>query len=1007
MTGGAQQNKVYNIPAGENFARVLAGFLLQETKDNPHYLARYKLLLPTRRACRVLSEAFLDISNGKPLILPQMTPLGDVEEEDLSLIMFGRGEDFLKIPPSISPLQRQIILAKLIRKIPTFTQSPEYALVLADELGRLLDKITTEDLSIKDLAGIVPEDFAQHWQITLTFLNILSEAWPQILEEKKLIDVARRRTLLLHALADFWEKTPPDGPVIVAGTTGSIPATANLIRVVAKMPCGRIILPGLDEAMDSVSWDVIEETHPQWGLKKLLQHIDVEKYDVKLLQAAKAENERRALAKEIMRPASTTTAWKEQSDPHNIRSALDGVSYYPCENIDHEAQVIALMMRETLEEKEKIAALITPDRSLAQRVAMILRRWGVEIDDSAGKNLVTTPIGQFLLLLVQAFESEYDPVLFLALLKHPLCLVGTEAPDREKILYALERNILRSRKKPNSLERILELAQENDDVCTQYLLRFMTCIKDMRALSKTSGRQPFLIWLQTHLKCAQDLCALTQEEDGNILWSGDDGQAASTLFSNLFEHAKEMEAVNAAEYLEIIRHFMAKVTLRSPFGSHPRLLLLGQLEARLTSADLIIMGGLNEESWPSAPKHDPWMSRSMRKNFGLPADEKLIGLAAHDFVQAFCAPRVVMTRSLRVGGAPSVPSRWILRLQTVMKSAGLEIDSLTRNHYMEWAHVLDRPINGLQAIKRPAPCPPLSVRPKKLSITKFENWVRDPYGIYAYSILNLRQADDLRVTNLAALKGDILHVTLERFCKKYPAAMPEDSENAFLEIAFEVIEKSDLGAVDKDFMRMKYRRIAPWYVQQETNWRKDAKFMRSEMKGRYILQVDDVAFKIYGIADRIDLCHGGYALIDYKSGGESLYKASQMKAGKLPQLFLEALIAKNGGFDGRGFSSHNDASEDAYAKALPSMDCVYLGYWIIKGAREIGNIEYLNAGIEESAEKVLDGVTGLIRTYNIEGAPYVAVPDSANMPKYNDYEHLARIKEWSALEEFESESYGD
>ncbi|MEZ5919612.1 MAG: hypothetical protein R3D66_06895 [Alphaproteobacteria bacterium] len=444
---------IFSIPAGIPFARALAAQLLFETQDNPENLSRYKILLPTRRACRTLQESFLRLSEKQAVLLPRLQPLGDVDEDELSLSLAGQAglSRFLEIPPAMPPLQRQILLARLIAGRQDFTQGFDRALALASALGRLMDQIHTEGLDMGDMATLVPDEFASHWQITLRFLEILSIEWPKILAESGLIDAADRRNRLINALSDFWEEHPPEMPVIAAGSTGSIPATGRLLGVIAGLPQGRVVLPGLDTQMDAQSWDALEETHPQFGLKQLLERIAVSRQTVKLWPAQDQDHSagpvRRMLASEIMRPAATSARWmdlgQDATQKQLLETALAGISLYECDHERDEAELIALLMRETLEIPGKTAALVTPSRTLAQRVRAAAKRWNIALDDSAGRPLSRTQAGTFALAVHEAARTALAPVALLSLLKHPLCRTELDPAIYRAAITALEKDALR------------------------------------------------------------------------------------------------------------------------------------------------------------------------------------------------------------------------------------------------------------------------------------------------------------------------------------------------------------------------------------------------------------------------------------------------------------------------------------------------------------------------------------------------------------------------------------
>ncbi len=987
-------NNIYNIPSYLPFSDILAQYLLDLTKDAPHSLSKYRLLLPTRRACRVMQDSFLRLNAGKPMLLPHMMPLGEVDEDELSLLMLGNNKDFLEIPPAITPLKRQLLLAKLIVRVPEFKQGFEGALGLSKALCQFMDQVTVEGVEFADLHKIVPEEFAAHWQVTLDFLKIISEHWPQILKDNNLIDAAERRNLLLHNMAEYWKENPPDYPVIAAGSTGSIPAVAELLMVISNMPTGQVILPALDMHMDQESWEVITETHPQYSLKRLLNYIGVERDCVGNLTDDKPKSQRYILASTMMLPAQSTHKWKDFGSDNDIRSMLEGLEYYSCKTSQEEANIIALIMRESLQNSGKIIALVTPDRTLARRVKGVCKRWNIDVDDSAGEKLIDSKLGKFILLTLEAVKSSFDPVSFLSLLKTGLCEIGYSPNEVRKYIKSLEMEVLRSDDVITTHEMLRKKVRT--DSLGGYIDGIYIATKSLYDLAQQNGLLNVKELLNAHIDALENL-AISENSDGaSRLWKGDIGKAASLFFSNLLEHAHLIDDLTYEGYCKIISSLMRDVTVRVPYGQHPRILILGQMEARLMHADIVILGGVNEGAWPQEIKHDPWMSRPMRRNFGLPADEQVIGFAAHDFVQNFCAPRVVITRSEKSGGAPTIPSRWLERLNTLLGSSGLSLDDLSINPYQLWSKKID--FVESKAFNRPAPCPPVSVRPRVISVTKIEIWLKDPYAIYMHYVLKLRKLRPLRQENDAALKGVVLHKILDKFVRKYPDNLPDEAAERFLALAEDILEQD---IQDKEFINYwwpKLIRISDWFTEHERSWRKNTKFIESEIDGSVDFNIGDIVFTLRGVADRIDRFNdGSYAIIDYKSGGD--YKATKLKKGELPQLPLEAIMLSEGGFNGRAFKS-DDKKKISVGKVSN------IGYWKITGAREAGKIEEISADIDEVMNIVREGLEKLVLSFQDDNMPFYCIPDSRNAPRFNDYEHVARIKEWSVLDDDMQEGGG-
>ncbi|GJL85629.1 MAG: double-strand break repair protein AddB [Micavibrio sp.] len=977
---------VYTIPAGIPFAKALAKQLLAETKDAPEKLSGYRILLPTRRACRTLQEAFLQLSSGKPLLLPNMQPIGDLDEEELSFSFFKDGEA-LNLPQAITPLKRQLLLARTIQSIPGYVQGPEQAINLAEALGQLLDQIIIEECDIANLNEIVPEDFADHWQITLDFLKILSEHWPKILKEENVVDSAERRNRLIKALAQHWGDHPPEEKVIAAGSTGSIPATAALLSTIAGLPQGRVVLPGLDQMIDEESWQVLDESHPQHGLKHLLDTMNLERESVRLWPGCEVQESqsRHILASEMMRPAATTSQWEELATSQqtgHIKELLQGLQKFECDNEAEEASLIALLLREALQDKTRTAALVTPDRKLARRVATTCQRWGITLDDSAGQALTQTRVGTFLRLSINACLSQFSPVPLLALLRHDFCSLNQEYDTLRKIADNLELMSLRGLRPKPGLSGIKERLQEASDDHSSNLLdqlepvtgRFMNLVLHQKP-------QKFADFLINHIEMAEMLATTKKAAGMDRLWTGDGGEAAASFLTDLQSHAHLLPRVSASDYEKIITYLMNNITVRPSYGTHPRLMILGQLEARLVDADLMILGGLNEGNWPPDPGHDPWMSRPMRKDFGLPAPERSIGLAAHDFVQGFCgAPCVALTRAKRVEGAPTVPARWLQRLDTVLQAANIAPQELQNHSQLSWARQLDEHREP-KPCERPAPTPPADKRPRQLSVTKIETWLQDPYSIYARYILGLKKLDPLDAQPGAKERGNLLHNILQHFVAETPVKLGPDAKKSLISIAQKEVEGLHNDPTLWNFWWPRFYNISDWLVSHETNWRQHVRGIKPEVEGKIQLDIPSKAFTLTARADRIDtLDNGKMAVIDYKSGGT--YTQTGIHTGKNPQLSLEALILRDGGF-----------------QDVPAGDVDTLAYWKLTGGAKAGEVTKVDADVADIVARTQEGLENLIAVFDDPETPYYALPASDNIPRFQDYQHLARVKEWAALDD--------
>ena len=977
---------VFTIPAGVSFVDALAAGVRALADADREALARITVLLPTRRACRSLGEAFLRLSRGRPTLLPRMTALGDLDEEELMLVDAGEepgpsaGGDVLEIPPAIPGLSRLLLLSRLILADRGRNATPEQAARLAAELARLLDQIDTQRISFDGLETLVPERFAAHWQTTLRFLSILTGRWPAVLADEGALDPAARRNRLLEAQADAWRRSPPSDPVVAAGSTGSIPATADLLRVISRLPRGAVVLPGLDVAADDRCWRSLGPTHPQYGIAQLLKHLQVDREAVRAWPAPGVVGTtatRACLIDAALRPAEASAP--APTPDADAQTALAGVSRVECRSPEEEAGVIALVMRRVLEEPAKTAALVTPDRALARRVAAALARWGVEIDDSAGTPIARTPPGTFVRLVARAAAERLAPVPLLALLKHPLAAGGL-APGRFRALAReLERAALRGPRPGPGFRGLRTALGRRHRGLTEFLARMEAA---MRPLMRAIGRKrvPLKDMVRAHVGAAEALAAAPGTEGAVRLWAGAAGATLADFVSELDTAAAATGAIAGSDYPALLDALMAGRSVRPPYGRHPRLHIWGLLEARLQHADVLILGGLNEGTWPAEPAASPWMSRPMMAAFGLPPAERRIGLAAHDFTQAFSAPAVVLTRATRVDGTPTVPSRWLLRLSNLLDGMGISDALDPVEDWIGWSTSLDDP-DADEAATVPMPCPPVAARPRELSVTQIETWVRDPYSIYARHVLGLKPLHRIDADPGAADRGVIVHAALERFVTAFPDTLPEDAEARLVAIGEEVFRETLSRPGVRAFWWPRFRRIAAWFVRLERDRRRRGYGpIGAELAGRIELAGPAGPFVLTARADRIDRGRdGSLAIVDYKTGKPPSWP--QVTSGLVPQLSLEAAIAAAGGFE-----------EVAPA---PVSSLVYVGLY---GGHTAGEEKVLDGDIPVVTRRAIDGLSGLVAAFDRPETPYRSRPRPMFASRFGDYDHLARVKEWMAAD---------
>jgi ATP-dependent helicase/nuclease subunit B len=909
-------------------------------------------------------------------LLPKLIPLGDLDEDEVFLNS-PLDEDGLL--PLLPPFHRLALLTKLIEEYTEKSgvpSTPVLSLKLAKSLVSLMDQAAIENVPWEGLLHLVPSEFASHWQLTLDFLEIITTHWPKILEEKGVIEPHTRHHQLVQKIIERWEKSPPRHPLLAAGSTGTMPATFQFLQAIANLPQGAVVLPGLDTTLTEEEVGDLSPCHPQYAPTQFLQKMKLLPSEIQPwegLENQKAEYpDRVRLFAQSLKPSFSRTG-------PSPKKALEGIYRVLCASPQEEALAISILLRQQLEVPHQRIALITSDLKLTVRVKEELKRWGIEIDSSAGEPLNQSPPGVFLNLCVEFAAHPQDQIALLSLLKHPLCHLASRSDIRRFEKGVLRKNNSSSRTSEGG-EAILkqyragllrfarndETGQGNDES-----KRWLKTFQDLFLPFTEMEKAPFEQLLSMHFIVSE---ALSIDEQGTCqLWKGVKGEALKNFFDELKKAAHAFPPLTLKEYASVFKEFMVGQKLRFHPQKHPRLAILGTIEARLFHADVMILGGLNEGNWPPEIGLDPWLNRPMRKEMGFPSPERRIGLSAHDFGQAFASPKVYLTRSLKVDGTPTIACRWLERLDVYLKSWDLVFPEEPR--ILEWVRRLDQP-NEYKVQSPPLPCPPVLSRPRRLSVTQIETWMRDPYALYARTILSLSPLDPLNVEAGPADRGTLIHKIFEQFFKLCGDPHHKNSLEILLFIGKTLFEPYEENPSVRLFWWPRFYHLAQWFIAHEKMTRLPGTQTFTEVKGQLTLNTPQGPFECTAKADRIDLLPNGcLRILDYKTGMPP--SEQDVTLGFSPQLPLEGAIALAQGFEGIS-ATHIES----------------LQFWWLKGDREGGIIRTLPGDPHERSAKALAGLERMVLLFENETIPYPARPLPGKGLKYNDYEHLARLQEW-------------
>jgi double-strand break repair protein AddB len=952
--------RVFAVPPGADFAAELARGLRARLGDAPpEAIARVALTLNTRRGGRAVQAAFE--AQAAATFLPRMGALDDLADDPAS-----------EAPHAIDRGRRMLTLTRLVSgfldRRPEFGP-PAAAPALAAALGALLDEAQREGVDLAALDAAAPPEHAAHWETTLRFLTIVREHWPVILAQSEggALDPEARRWRVVSELVARWRVAPPDGPLIAAGSTGSRAVTAMYLAAVARLPQGAVVLPGFDPALAAEVWEDIGDEHPWRGHRALIDGLGLRPADVPWWSdGADAALPRRRLIAQALRPAPVTDRWRAALPGlrAEIAEAAVGLSLIEAPDPRREALAVALALREAIETPGARAALVTPDRDLARRVAANLRRWGVEPDDSGGRPLSLTPSGVFLRLVADLGCLDFDAVALLALLKHPLCAAG---PDRGPHIAAARRfelRILRRRPDLRDLREARAALVEDDaarDPNAPAMAPLLPALDALIAFGDCAGE--LAARAAAHLAAAEALA-------GPALWDKAAGEAAREAATRFAAAAAVFGPCPGGDYPAIFSAAMTGEARDEAYRPDPRVLIWGPLEARMQTADLVILGGLNEGVWPAAPAADPWLSRPMRKAVGLPSPERRIGLAAHDVMTGACAARAVLSRSLRSGGAPTSRSRWLERLVTLVRGVSepaLEAIRARGDRWLGMVDPLDRPAEDAPRARRPAPRPQLALRPDRLSATQVETLIRDPFAIYARHVLRLKALDPVGRDLDARDRGVALHAALARFARDAAEGAPLDA--ALAQAVDAALADSPATEAQRRLWRARLHRAAAALIRGEA---------RRQAQGRPLTEITGArtadGFTLTARADRLDLRQDGtLALYDYKTGAPPSDKEIRVFAKQMP---LEAAIAAAGGFEGVAPAriaelAHIPLSGKAPGEPVPLKD-----------------------DPETLAAEAWEGLLRLIAAYRDPATGYPARARPKHIRYASDYDHLARYREW-------------
>lgn len=973
---------IYTTPIGTDFLQVVLNQIYADSPSSAH-MAHIHVYVPTERLGKALKDAVLRRFERTPTIMPHIMSISADNDIADTVALYTDTDTY--IAPKVDTLYRRMWLADAVwayhKKTPiTQDMSFSMALYYADKLGHLFDKLALYEVAYDQLENVCMgmDALSQHWQISAVFLRYFYTEWRTHLHDKGLSDVGDYRLQCMESLHNRMQRHT--GKVYCVGFTGTYPIITRILDTVGAMENGMVILPAYIKNEAYHTHILQDPSHPH--------HLIATYIGDRTPRVLGQATPRHTVFETVFLPACCTGKWQAlDTDMTSLGGdkAMDGIYFLSMDSENHEAMTIALALRHVLETPEKTGALVTADKHVSRMVIRILKRWGITIDDSSGTPLHLSPRGIFMRLILDMIDSEYAPTAIVKVLKHPLCTLGRKRSVFLNRVYHVEKYALRGyigkKSIPDIIKR-MEWRLENDSHFTcptdiaddikailqdlyDAIQPLMTCDTDVKS------------YCIAHIQVAEILSMTpdTANQKTRHLWAKEDGIVLASTCAEILQHADtaldNLESSTIHDYMETFVSLLQEKSVRSVFDVHPRLYIWGTLEGRLQTVDTLIVGGCNEGTLPMVPNADVWMSHTMAKQVGLPSIDMGIGVSAHDIISACNGGEIIFTRATKHAGTPTNPSRWWQRFEAVATAMGTRLQSHPAG-YESLAKVLDKPPSTIE-IAPPKPCPLVSTRPTKLSMTDIQTWYEDPYQIYVKKILKLFPLESLHSTLSPALSGNIIHEILEKFARSYTNTISDaESHLSHLHMVADAVFAEYTDIIDVTLqLKPKFMAFAPDFIRAFCDRKADTHHMVLESQGGYTIKTENGnTFEISGRADRIDILSDGTAvLVDYKTG--SVPSPTKVKNGTIPQLGLQAHILNNDGYD------------SIVGKTVQTAE-----YWMTKRDFEIKSYDE-----SEIIDCALEKLKTQIDTYADATQPYYL---ESRFALYNDYEHLFRESEWNA-----------
>ncbi len=978
--------KYFNITHSP-FLKELACFVIEQYQDKPEEISNLIIYLDNRNLCNEFTQIYLSLIANKAALLPKMEALDNLDAKEAIFYLNCTSKEPRKFPETLSKTKEKLLLTKLIIKWAQEKKlqnniSIKQAALIANNLLTFLSTIKEQNITQEDLLKIIPLDFHNNWQETVGFLSIIITKWPELLAAKNLISADNQKKELLLILSDFiYQDINKQSAIIYAGTINS--TNGSLLLAISNQERHFIIFHLLDKYVDEKQWNLISEIHPQYEFKNFLNNIKKSRNDIIDYKSQSENSSRGKLLSYLMYSPEETKLWHEIQDISE--NDIKNLKYIECESENQEAEIIALYLRYYISQNKQKIGLITSDEFLLKKVKSFLKKWDIAPNEENALNL--TPQIMLMRLICSYIDKPNSAKYLLSLLKHPLVNLGFNYFTYANLLAKLETRLLVGISLKEGLEELITRAQNlGDSELTDFIIKIKSSLENL--LTIRENKSYLKDWLNSHLACAFNLCHNEEASGKDQFYKNTAKDELNNFFAEIEHASNEFFILNFADYADLFENMIKGRTIPNLSNNNSqKIFILPKEQAKFLDFDQIILSSFNEGFWPANKIDATYLNLRMLKSLNISKTYKDFGAEAYSFLSLINNDNILITRSVKNNGAKTISSRWLIKLAVILKHTNLLKKIYADKIHLKWLEILNK-VNYLEKIAAPAPTPPIEARPKTLPVTAIEQLMRNPYGVYAKYILKLKKLKQLDYEPSMADFGNVIHDALENFSKNYNEINEEQRLSYLVNYAKELFKEYNLSSITYNFWQTKLENIAKWIINEEETRRTSELNILAEVKTS--ITINDLT--ITAKADRIEFSNTpgnnrdnsnnetNCTIIDYKTG--TIPTKRDIYLGLSPQMIIEALIVTKGQIENYKINNPNISD---------------LLYWKLSGNNK-NPVQEINVTKKEDLEKIIDeaevGLLKLQETFNNKTTPYLATPAPEKAPIYNDYELLARTKEW-------------